>query len=81
MQNLLKTMCFAAHPRLGRRLQISAKSRALEQDADKKMKQQMTHPLFKGIDEDNSNKVHVLTEQLDLLEAEVARRIRDLTWA
>ena len=46
------------------------------------MKQQMTHPLFKGLDENQeTNGTKVLQEQVDMLEAEVARRIRDLVWA
>ena len=50
---------------------------------DKKMKQQMTHPLFGDIDNDvgGASKTQVLTEQLELLENEVARRIRDIVWA
>ena len=42
----------------------------------------MTHPLFRGIDEEDPNsKVQLLTEQVELLETEMARRIRDLVWA
>ena len=48
---------------------------------DKKMKANLTHPAFQGIDHENTTKVQVLTEQVDLLEAECARRIRDLIWA
>lgn len=49
---------------------------------DQKLKSQLTHPLFKGIDENQeTNRVQVLQEQVDMLEAEVARRIRDLVWA
>ena len=42
----------------------------------------MRHPLFAGIDEsDSAHKIQVLTEQVDLLEQEVARKIRELVWA
>ena len=42
----------------------------------------MTHPLFRGIDEEDPNaRVQLLTEQLELLETEMAKRIRDLVWA
>ena len=45
---------------------------------DSKMREKMTHPLFNDIDED---KVQVLTSQLELLEQEMVRRMRDLVWA
>lgn len=49
---------------------------------DQKLKSQITHPMFRGIDENKeTNRVQVLQEQVDMLEAEVARRIRDLVWA
>ena len=49
---------------------------------DRKIKSQMTHPLFRGIDEEDPNtKVQLLTEQLELLETEMAKRVRDLVWA
>ena len=42
----------------------------------------MTHPLFRGIDEEDPNtRVQLLTEQLELLETEMAKRVRDLVWA
>jgi len=43
----------------------------------------MTHPLFGDIDNEvgGASKTQVLTEQLELLEDEVARRIRDIVWA
>ena len=47
---------------------------------DSKMKDRLTHPLFEGIDEAGP-KLQVLTEQVELLESEMARRIRDLVWA
>ena len=50
---------------------------------DRKIKSQMTHPLFQNIDDDmrNNSKISILTEQLELLENEMARRIRDIVWA
>lgn len=46
------------------------------------MKSQLTHPLFQGIESNpDANKTYVLTEQVELLENEMARRIRDLVWA
>lgn len=49
---------------------------------DQKLRAQLTHPLFRGIDENpETNKVQVLTEQVDLLESEMAKRIRDVVWA
>ena len=43
----------------------------------------MTHPLFGDIDTEvgGASKTQVLTEQVELLENEVARRIRDIVWA
>jgi hypothetical protein len=42
----------------------------------------MRHPLFAGIDEsDLSQKVMTVTEQVDLLESEMARKVRELVWA
>jgi hypothetical protein len=38
----------------------------------------MTHPLFEGIDGD---KMQVLTGQVELLEQEMVKRIKDLVWA
>jgi hypothetical protein len=42
----------------------------------------MVHPLFKSIDDhDPNSKVYLLTEQMELLETEMAKRIKDLIWA
>jgi len=42
----------------------------------------MTHPLFRGIDENMElGQNAIMTEQMNLLESEIARRIRDLVWA
>ena len=42
----------------------------------------MRHPLFAGIDEsDLTQKVLTVSEQVDLLESEVARKVRELVWA
>lgn len=47
-----------------------------------KKKSQMRHPLFAGIDEsDLTQKVLTVTEQVEVLEAEVARKVRELVWA
>ena len=49
---------------------------------DKKVKNTLTHPLFRSIDDDPRNsKFQILSEQVDLLENEMAKRIRDLVWA
>lgn len=48
---------------------------------DRKMKQHLTHPLFQGLDSSHLSKVQVLTEQVELLENEVVKRIKDLVWA
>jgi len=50
---------------------------------DRKVKENLTHPYFKGLDAsgENYSKVHLLTEQVELLEKEVAKRIKDLVWA
>lgn len=45
---------------------------------DSKFRERLTHPLFNNIDDD---KVSVLTGQVELLENEMVRRIRDLVWA
>ena len=45
---------------------------------DQKMKEKITHPLFDGIEED---KVLSLTGQVELLEQEMVRRVRELVWA
>lgn len=42
----------------------------------------MRHPLFAGIDEgDFAQKLQIVNEQVDLLEQEVARKVRELVWA
>ena len=49
---------------------------------DRKIKSKMTHPLFRSIDEQDPNsKLQLLTEQIELLETEMAKRVRDLVWA
>ena len=49
---------------------------------DQKIKSKMTHPLFTNIDHlDPNSKLQLLTEQLELLESEMAKRVRDLVWA
>ena len=45
---------------------------------DHKMREKLTHPLFEGID---SDKIQVLTGQVELLEQEMVKRVRDLVWA
>ena len=42
------------------------------------MREKLSHPLFSSIEED---KLQVLTSQVELLETEMVRRIRDLVWA
>ena len=46
------------------------------------MKENLSHPYFKGFEnEDTASKIQLLTEQLELLEKEMAKRIKELIWA